>query len=399
MDGARAARRGVHKVGLTTAVLGLAALFALSFASLRGSRIQSGVDLSAPASIGWGWTGLLVALWLLAAACSLRDDRRMLSSAARGIAASAVIVAAVALSEVAAVRLAEGAAQFARVSIGPGVWLTCLAAYGLVLASRRELGRTTPLAIALAATSPACVAVLAATGRLGHLGMMREYAGVSARFWAEASRHVLFAAVSVAIAVVVGGTLGLLAFRYRRLERPVFFVVNVFQTIPGLAMIGLLVVPLAALSRAVPGLRAIGFGGLGWAPVVTALTLYALLAVVRNTYVGLSGVPADTVEAGLGMGMTGGQVMRRVRFPLAMPVLLSGVRTAAIQTVGNATLGAFAAAGTLGLFVFGGLSQQSTDLIMLGSVAVVLLAVAADGVMRGAARLLTPGHVRKAGAP
>ena len=137
----------------------------------------------------------------------------------------------------------------------------------------------------------------------------------------------IFAAVSVTIATVIGIYLGILAFRNRRLERPVFATVSVFQTIPGLAMVGLLVAPLAAVSFSLPFLRKLGIGGIGWAPVVTALTLYALLAIVRNTFAGLRNVPPATVDAGRGMGMTERQLMRKVELPLGMPVVFSGVRT------------------------------------------------------------------------
>ncbi len=168
-----------------------------------------------------------------------------------------------------------------------------------------------------------------------------------------------------------------------------------FQTIPGLAMVGILVVPLGALAARYPVLRQFGIGGLGWAPVVVALTLYALLAIVRNTYAGLGSVPEPTVEAGRGMGMSTGQVMRKVQLPLAAPILFSGVRTASQQTIGNATLGAFVAAGTLGAPIFLGFAQQANDLVVLGSVALVALALLVDGALRGVQRALTPVHKRK----
>jgi osmoprotectant transport system permease protein len=111
-------------------------------------------------------------------------------------------------------------------------------------------------------------------------------------------------------------------------------------------------------------------------------------------------VPAEVVDAGTGMGMTPSQVMWRVRVPLAIPVLFSGERTAAVQTIGNSTLGAFVAAFTLGTIIFGGLSQQAMDLTMLGSVALVILALLADGVLRVLQRLVAPRRrSRVGGAP
>jgi osmoprotectant transport system permease protein len=142
-------------------------------------------------------------------------------------------------------------------------------------------------------------------------------------------------------------------------------------------------------------LKQFGISGLGWAPVVVALTLYALLAIVRNTYAGLGAVSPVTVEAGAGMGMSERQVMRKVQIPLAAPILFSGIRTASQQTIGNATLGAFVAAGTLGAPIFLGFAQQADDLVVLGSVALVALAMLVDGALRGVQQAITPAHKRK----
>lgn len=386
-------RRRVHKVGLAAAAAGLPAFALLAFATVRASRIQTGRSVSALTALGPGWTAVVVALWLGVIVLSLGDHRRGLA-AARGFIASAIIVVVVALAGAAGRDLAAGAGPYVRISLSAGAWTTAICAYALVLASRREVGARTPLGVILFVLGPAAVVLLILGGALGALGMAREYANIQERFLSEAGRHLLFAASAVAAATLVGMALGFVAFKERRLERPVFAMVNLFQTVPGLAMIGLLVGPFAALSRTFPWLRSIGFGGLGWAPVIFALALYALLAVTRNTFAGLAGVPEETVEAGRGMGMSERQLLMRVRLPLAMPVIFTGVRTASVQTVGNATLGAFAGPYTLGLFIFGGLSQQAVDLITLGSIAVVAMALAVDGTMRGVQLLATPRRRR-----
>ncbi|MDO8848454.1 MAG: ABC transporter permease [Coriobacteriia bacterium] len=394
----RSARRpGVHAVGMTGAVLGLVSLVALPFATFRSSRIQTGDDLSALASLGPWWLGAIAAVWVALVVLSLGNDRREAASAARGLLGAVAPLGTLMLSAVAAERLLADGPEFARVSIGMGAWACMIAGYMVVLASRRELADRRALAAVLGALAPVGIVVLLASGTLANLGMLKEYASQSERFWAEVGAHVLFAAVSMAIAIVAGVSLGVLAFRRPPLKRPVFAVVSVFQTIPGLAMVGLLFAPLSWLGANVALFERLGVGGLGWAPVILALTLYALLAVVRNTYAGLEGVPPATVDAALGMGMTEWQVMRRVRIPLAMPALLGGVRTSTVQTVGNATLGAFVAAGTLGLFVFGGLSQQASDLIMLASLAIVAMALLADGALRAAQRLLLPARTSAEG--
>lgn len=393
-------RRRAHTIGLTAAALGLAAVTLLPFATFRSSRIQTGEALSAFDALGpWGLAALL-AVWLAVAAVSLGGVPRVPAAALRGALGTLALLGTVALSAFAVSRLTSPSTPYARVSLGIGAWACIGVAYSLVLASRREDGLPRLAGAALSLAAPLGIAVMLATGMLNELAIMREYANQSDRFWTEVAAQLRFAGIAVAIALVLGTSLGVLAFRRPRLRGPVFAVANVFQTIPGLAMVGLLFAPLSWLGSNVPLLGRMGVGGLGWAPVITALTLYALLAIVRNTYAGLASVPAASVDAGLGMGMTEWQVTRRVRFPLAMPVIFGGMRTAAVQTLGNATLGAFVAAGTLGLFVFGGLSQQAMDLILLGSVALVVLALALDGVLRALQGLASPRHLRgREGAP
>lgn len=375
-------RAVVHKVGLAAAAVGLLCVASMPFAVLRSSRIATGGARSLVASVGVVPAGLLAAGWLVVAALSLSKGRGPWRAVARSLTGAVLIVATVALSEVAAVRLLSTAARFARVSIGGGAWATMAAAYVVVVAGRRETERLGWVSRALQIVAPGGIALMLATGRLADLGIMREYANWADRFWAEAGTHLTFTAVGVVLALAIGSTIGILAFRYAALERPLLTGVSLLQTIPGLAMIGILFGPLNWVSQRFPSLRAIGVGGLGWAPVITALTLYALLIVVHDVVVGLRGVSPEAVDAARGMGMTSNQLMRRVRLPLAAPVVYAGMRTAALQTVGNATLGAFVAAGTLGLFITQGLAEGSSDLVLLGALTLVALALVLDAALR-----------------
>ena len=373
--------RGLDKVGLAASAVGLVSLLALPFATVRHSRIATGVSVAVWRAVPVWVLAVLVGAWLAVLALStLRGSR--VGAGARGLIGTAMIALLVAASGWAAADLAEGAGRFARVSIGGGVWAAAIAGYTLVLSSRRQLGRSTLLAHVITWLGPAAVVAMLAAGWLDELGIMKEYANVAERFWVETLNTILYSAISVVLATAIGVWLGITAYRNPRAERPVFAVVSVFQTIPGLAMVGLLVAPLAALSFAVPVLRRFGVGGIGWAPVVIALTLYALLSIVRNTYAGLRGVPPAVVDAGRGMGMTDPQLLRRVELPIGMPVVFSGVRTSAVQTIGNATLGAFVGGITLGRFIFQGLAEQAPDLTMLGSIALVVIALVVDGVLR-----------------
>ncbi|HKJ86418.1 MAG TPA: ABC transporter permease, partial [Spirochaetia bacterium] len=184
---------------------------------------------------------------------------------------------------------------------------------------------------------------------------------------------------------------GMLAFRSRKAEDPVFAVTSGLQTIPSLALFGLMIAPLAFLSREIPLLRTLGIRGVGNAPAIIALTLYGLLPIVRNTVVGLKSIGAGVLDAGRGMGMSRRELLVLVQIPIALPIILTGLRITAVQTVGNAAVAALIGARGLGNFVFQGLGQAAPDLIVLGALPIVVLAVVVDRGMDALIRALRPG--------
>ena len=234
---------------------------------------------------------------------------------------------------------------------------------------RREAAAIRPLSLAVQTLVPAGIAVLLLTGSLVDLGIVREYGNWSDRFWAEVGNHLVYTGAAVGVALVLGSAIGIAAFSLGEARAAAARGREPSADDPGTRDDRHTRGP--ALGRSPARSRSckdLGVGGLGWAPVVIALTLYALLVVVHDVVVGLRGVSRRTRSTPLaGMGMTGAQLMRRVRLPLAAPVVYTGARTAALQTVGNATLGAFVAAGTLGLFITQGLAEGSADLVLLGA--------------------------------
>jgi len=187
--------------------------------------------------------------------------------------------------------------------------------------------------------------------------------------------HILLTLASTTLAIVVGIPLGIIAFRYRRMQAPMLGAIGMLQTIPSLAMLAIL---LALLNK------------IGVLPAMVALTLYALLPIVRNTVTGLDGVPKDVVEAARGVGMTGLQQLRMIRLPLAMPYIVAGIRTAAVVGVGIATLVAFIGAGGLGEFINRGLALSNTRMILLGAIPAALLALLIDLSIAGVQWGMTP---------
>jgi osmoprotectant transport system permease protein len=337
------------------------------------------------------WTAALglALLWLACLGVSLAG-RDKLRTAALGAAANLLIVVALLLAGAAATRLLEGQPPAARISLGAGFWLTLAGAYVILFAARSGLREHPNWRRLCTWASPAALVALLATGYLDDLSIMREVSGNEDRLLQEIRQHIALFGGSVLIGSVLGVLLGIWATRSRRAERPIFFVTNITQTIPSLALFGLLIAPLSALSFAYPFLRDIGIRGIGVTPAMIALVIYSLLPIVRNTYVGLRQVDPAAIDAGLGMGMTRRRVFRRIEAPLAAPLVLEGVRTASVQSVGLTTVAALIGAGGLGWFVFRGMEQLTPDFILLGAIPIIILAVLVDAVMRAVVRWSTP---------
>ncbi|HIE13004.1 MAG TPA: ABC transporter permease [Desulfotomaculum sp.] len=168
--------------------------------------------------------------------------------------------------------------------------------------------------------------------------------------------------VAVAAAIALGVAFGIIISYYRAAAGPVLYLCQVVMTVPSLALLGLLL-PLF---------------GIGFKTGVVALILYALLPIVRNTYTGVREIDPAIIEAARGMGMREATILRRIKLPLARGVIMAGVRTAVVMTVGIAAIASFVGAGGLGEFIFRGISQWNLGLVLLGAVCVSVLAIAAD---------------------
>src|ERR1700712_1704538 len=175
-------------------------------------------------------------------------------------------------------------------------------------------------------------------------------------------QHIGLTFISLIIAVIIGLPLGILIARKRKLSGSVLGVAGILQTIPSIALLGFMI-PLL---------------GIGAKPAIVALLLYALLPIIRNTYTGITGVDAAVKEAAVAMGMSKWQVLFKVELPLAMPVILAGIRTATVINVGVATLASYIAAGGLGEVIFGGISLNNTNMILAGGIPGGLLAIIFD---------------------
>ena len=181
----------------------------------------------------------------------------------------------------------------------------------------------------------------------------------------HSGEHLILVIISLAIAISIGLPVGIFITRQPKLAAPILGLANAIQTIPSLAIFGFLI--------SVPFL-----GGIGKTPAIFALTLYALLPIIRNTYIGINSINPAIKEAGIGMGMTDQQLLLQVEIPLALPVILAGVRVATVISVGIATIAAAVGGGGLGVFIFRGISTVNNELILAGAVPAAVIALSAD---------------------
>jgi len=375
-------------VAITGSIIGLFSLL-LGWLTLKPSRLAAGTSLSLWESTGWDGATVILGLWLVCLALSLTEMGKW-RAVILGIATNAILVITFAFAGLEASRLIESAAPFARVSLGAGIWITFAAAYVLIFASRQRLQDWRVWRNLISWTGLATIGVLLLIGWSNNLSVVQEFIGREERFRQELLQHIFLFGGSVTVGTLLGIPLGIWAARSSRAEKPLFFIANITQTIPSLALFGLLIAPLSALSFAFPVLREFGIRGVGPTPAIIALIIYSLLPIVRNTFVSLRQLDPAVIDAGLGMGMSRPQIFRRLEVPLAAPLVLEGVRIASVQAVGNTAVAALIGAGGLGWFIFQGLGQAAPDLIILGAIPIIGLALVVDAVMRALVRIATP---------
>lgn len=407
--------RRADPVALLAAGLMVVAL-ALPWLELKPSRIALGVGVGA-----FGAKPLLAA-FLLALSLLLP----FLGKTWAGLWLSVWALVWVGLNQGMGTALLEGQPELVRLSPAPGFWLSLLALYVFIFAFRDDWRVWIP---------PALLLVALWQGALSQLAPVVEYQSWHEQFGTELWRHLSLSLSAVVGAVVLGVPLGILASRGPKYTWILGFT-GFLQTIPSLALFGLLLPLLATLSQRlslelalglvglalltlrlwlrIPLLTLVyapvvllalvmggvwlnallgpdpfqwvlgaplqesGVRGIGAAPAVLALSLYALLPLVSGVYAGLKNVPEAVRDAGLGMGMSAGQLFWQVEFPLALPLLLAGLRSAATLTIGITTVAALIGAGGLGFFILRGVEGGAPDMVLMGAIPVIGLALIVD---------------------
>jgi len=373
---ASAEKRLIDRLGLVFAALGVVGLL-LPFATFRQNRIVQGEPRFLFDALSNSASSTLVAIILVSMMIALLVRNRPVRLAASSIALGSLLVAI----GYAASHLTPDGNAYARVSPASGFWLllfmsSLYVADSLVRLNVRPLSRIGLLLVAIM-----LVWLLLSSELWDNISFMKEYQNRSSSFWNEAKRHVELALGSLIAATLIGIPLGLVCHRLPRLRAYVLNSLNIVQTIPSMALFGLLIAPLGWFAMQFPWAANLGIRGIGAAPAFVALFLYSLLPIVANTVTGLGNVPAPITDAARGMGMTQLQRLFKTEMPLAFPVILTGIRIVMVQNIGLTTIAALIGGGGFGVFVFQGIGQNAMDLVLLGALPTVLLAFAAGVIL------------------
>lgn len=377
-----------NRVMVCLAVVMLVTLWGLDVVSVAPNRIVASTGYPAWHALGWPGAGLATLLLTVMLGLAMRPERYGYATL---LIVSCLLLLLMPFGLMLASHwlIAPDTAQ-GRLGIGPAYW-TLLFMLSLCLIEvrlRMLLARGWMLLILLGIFG---VWWLCAALWLDRLALVQEFQARHEAFYRALGEHVALVGIAVTASVVLGTGIAMLIHRFHSSRKPAFAVLNFLQTVPSLALFGLLLAPLAWLAARFDWLTTLGVQGIGWTPALIALIAYSLLPMVRNTYVALEAVSPATLDAASGMGMRSAQRFWQVRLPLALPVLLEGVRITTVQAVGLAAVAALIGAGGLGTFIFQGLGQAAMDMVLLGALPIIVMALVADIALGALAEKLRQG--------
>ncbi len=277
-----------------------------------------------------------------------------------------------------ATQFAQQGSTLARTSPGSGSWLSLTLCLLLCADAINRLTAKALWRLLLNLQIWIVPVALLWSGYFSDLSLLKEYANRQDVFDDALTRHLALLLGTLFPALVIGVPLGVFCYTRPGWQSSVFSVLNIIQTVPSVALFGLLIAPLAGLVKFLPWLGSMGVSGIGVAPAIIALVLYALLPLVRGVVAGLQHVPRNIIESAEGMGMSRWQIFWQAEVPLALPVLLRSLRVVCVQTIGMTVIAALIGAGGFGAIIFQGLLSSALDLVLLGVIPVIALAVILD---------------------
>jgi len=371
-------------IGVTGALIGVIAAAEGAYAWFRPNLIVDGTAATAFEIAGIAG-GLVVALWVAAGILAVCPPGTLRGFIQAACAAGGVLLGLAAVG-IEAMAFAETVGLVARTSLGVAFYTSVLALYFVVYSAARSTRSSIVRAVILWLPAAGLV-VLAVAGLLSELGIVREWELARSLFAREAQRHLFYALGATGGAMLLGIPAGIAAARRTQAEAVIMGGLSIGQVFPALAFVGIMMPVLGALGARVPALGAIGVSGIGWAPVFIVLLVYALFPIARNTLVAIRQLDPAVLDAASGMGMGRWRMLLEIELPMAFPVVLAGIRVALVQSTAGAIIAAFVGGGGFGTIVFFGLEQTSMDLVLVGVLPIVALALVFDSVLRSVERV------------
>lgn len=391
---ASSSRFAFDRLGLVIALIIVVALFAQPFALVRPNRVAA----TSPIHL-WNALPLLPAAALIAMTLGSGLVMALRSHLVLrlGILVTTLVALVIGMGW-SATHLTPVDNGYARVSPGGGLWLIVFSLSLAVGDTFVRLRLRPATRLAALGIFVILLGALLYSGVWNDISILKEYAGRRSAFMSALSTHALLSVGSLVAAFAIGTPIGILIHRVERIRDAVLSFFNVIQTIPSMALFGVLIAPLAWVGTNMPGAAALGIAGIGPAPAFIALVAYALLPIVSATVTGLDTVSPSVVDAARGVGMTGRQRLLSVELPLAFPVILTGIRVVLVQNIGLAIIAGLVGGGGLGTFVFQGIAQTATDLVLLGALPTVAMAFVA-AILLDALIEISRGHRNQEPAP
>ena len=378
-----AAEPRLNRVILTLGGMALLALAFLDVARIQPNRIVSGTGYGLLEGVG-AVPSLIVVLPLLTlAGLALRPG-----GSGNWIMLALSVLMLVALPWAMGIfidRTIDPTQSAARAALSGATWLLAFSLVLMVIDLRQRLNPGVFVTFAISLTILGSLGLALFSGVLDRLALVQEYIVRREAFSDAIANHLALVGIAVGTSLVIAVGLALWMRRVAGVRQGVLGVLSFIQTIPSLALFGLLLAPLAWLAARYPILGDMGIQGIGWAPALLALVGYSLLPMTRNTFIALDGVSDDVIEAARGVGMAPLQVFFQVRLPLALPLLIEGIRITAVQAIGLTAVAALIGAGGLGIFIFQGLGQAAMNLVVLGALPIVVMAMLVDALLKALA--------------
>lgn len=264
--------------------------------------------------------------------------------------------------------------DYSRLSFGPISWLWIICMFSVLIKASENMKKTKILFL-LQILPVIILFICLITHQLDGLSVMKEYANVKNIYWDNFYSHIWIAGIVMLLSIVIGVPLGYFVNKNVHVDKIVFTIINIVETIPGISFIALLMIPFTYISVRYPALRDWGIKAFGPGPAIIALTFYAIFPIIHNTRAAFKGIDDLYLEVAQAMGMNRKKIFFKVLVPMAFPTILNGIRIALVYTISGVTLAAFIGGGGLGSYM---LRTESMDTVLLGLVPVIIMTFVAD---------------------